>query len=86
MRQSNVIFGTLIFMFIVYITMRGQLPAYLDLFKSKKAGEGSKKSSGGSILGDIKDTVIDKGKDVLDNALDKGKEMLGNAAAKYLGF
>jgi len=46
LRQSNVIFGTLIFAFIVFITMRGQLPAYIDLFKSKPPEE--KKSSGGS--------------------------------------
>lgn len=32
MRQSNVIFGVLIFAFVIYITLRGQLPAYLSLF------------------------------------------------------
>jgi hypothetical protein len=35
MKQSTVIFGTLMFAFVMYITLRGQLPAYLDLFKPK---------------------------------------------------
>lgn len=35
MRQSTITFGVILFAFVVYITMRGQLPAYLDLFKSK---------------------------------------------------
>lgn len=39
--QSNVIFGTIILAFVVYITMRDQLPAYLDLFKKKEKSEGS---------------------------------------------
>ena len=50
MRQSNVIFGTLIFAFIVFITMRGQLPAYLDLFKSKPP-EKKSASSGSDFFG-----------------------------------
>lgn len=33
MRQSTLIFGALIFAFVIYITMRGQLPAYVDLFR-----------------------------------------------------
>lgn len=32
MRQSNVIFGVLVFAFVIYITLRGQLPAYIALF------------------------------------------------------
>ncbi len=55
MRQSNVIFGTILLAFIVYITMRGQLPAYLDLFKKGKptsSSSGSSKSGGG-ILGGL---------------------------------
>jgi hypothetical protein len=45
MRQSTLTFGVLLFMFVVYITVRGQLPAYLALFKSKKPAA---KSSGSS--------------------------------------
>lgn len=41
MRQSNVIFATLLFAFIVYITIRGQLPAYLDLFRGKGSSGGT---------------------------------------------
>lgn len=32
MRQSTIIFGTLLLAFVIYITLRGQLPAYLGLF------------------------------------------------------
>ena len=32
MRQSTVIFGTLLAAFVIYITIRGQLPSYLSLF------------------------------------------------------
>lgn len=41
MKQSNVIFGTLLLAFVIYITLRGQLPAYLSLF----SGEGSSSAS-----------------------------------------
>jgi uncharacterized membrane protein YgcG len=48
MRQSTLTFGVLLFMFVVFITVRGQLPAYLALFKSKKvAAKSSNSSSGG---------------------------------------
>jgi len=57
LRQSNVIFGTLIFAFIVFITMRGQLPAYLDLFKSKPPEE--KKSEKSSIFDGFKNSFDD---------------------------
>lgn len=45
MRQSNVIFGALLFAFIVYITVRGQLPAYLDLFRGKGSGASGNSAS-----------------------------------------
>jgi len=32
MRQSNIIFGTLLLAFVIYITLRGQLPEYIALF------------------------------------------------------
>lgn len=38
MKQSTVTFGVLLFAFVVYITLRGQLPSYLSLFTSKKKG------------------------------------------------
>jgi len=40
MRQSNVIFGAIVFAFLVYITTRGQLPAYLGLFRSRGGSGG----------------------------------------------
>lgn len=56
MRQSTLTFSVLLFMFIVFITVRGQLPAYLALFKSKKvssntSGSGSSSAGGGSFGG-----------------------------------
>lgn len=36
MRQSTIIFGSLLFAFIIYITLLGQLPSYLGLFSPKK--------------------------------------------------
>lgn len=55
MRQSNVIFGVILFAFVMYVTMRGQLPAYLDLFKKKTdaASTTSTTSSGKSFLSSI---------------------------------
>lgn len=41
MKQSTVIFGALVFGFVVYITLRGQLPAYLGLFNSSKTSVAS---------------------------------------------
>jgi len=40
MGRSTLLFGTMLFMFVLYITVKGQLPAYLALFwgKSPKAG------------------------------------------------
>ena len=35
MRQSTIIFGSLLLAFVIYITLRGQLPAYLGLFTGK---------------------------------------------------
>jgi uncharacterized membrane protein YgcG len=45
-RQSTLTFGVLLFMFVVFITVRGQLPAYLALFKSKKVPAKIKSSQG----------------------------------------
>ena len=33
MSQSNKIFGAIVFAFIIYITAKGELPAYLGIFK-----------------------------------------------------
>lgn len=37
MRQSTIIFGTLLASFVIYITLRGQLPDYLALFTGAPA-------------------------------------------------
>ena len=65
MRQSTVIFGTLLAAFVIYITIRGQLPSYLSLFTGGTTGpvapknsttNDSKGSSGNS--GSVVDTVV----------------------------
>ena len=69
MRQSTVIFGVMIFAFVVYITMRGQLPDYLALFSSGKsstastnsAASNSEKSKGTSILDETQSFLKDYG-------------------------
>lgn len=48
MRQSSVIFGALFVAFIVFITVRGELPAYLGALFPKKSG-----SSGGGLFGGL---------------------------------
>lgn len=69
MRQSNVIFGTLLLAFIVYITMRGQLPGYLDLFTKKNAPKSSSSTSSssssgtGGILGKLAGSLLGGGSD-----------------------
>jgi hypothetical protein len=44
MRQSTIIFGTILVAFVMYITLRGQLNSYLGLF-SGKGGSGVSTSS-----------------------------------------
>lgn len=36
MQQSNVIFASLFVAFIVYVTVKGELPTYIDLLKGNK--------------------------------------------------
>jgi hypothetical protein len=83
MKQSNVIFATLIFSFILYVTMRGQLPAYLDLFKPKSKDDKStaKQSplpSIGDIFGKDGSPATDIEKQVGDWTLNKLKDVFGS--------
>lgn len=48
MQQSNVIFACLFIAFIVFITMRGKLPAYLAALLGTSAGASSGSSAGSS--------------------------------------
>ena len=58
-RQSTIIFATLIVAFIIFITVRGDLPSWLALFTQKgtkvtsTVGTAPAASSGGGILGTI---------------------------------
>jgi len=44
MSQNNIIAGALIFAFVMFVTMRGELPSYLSIFtkgSTAKGGSGS---------------------------------------------
>jgi hypothetical protein len=51
LKQSTVIFGVLLFAFIMYVTLRGQLPGYLALFKPKVAANKKATSAAFSTQG-----------------------------------
>ena len=69
MRQSTIIFGTLLFSFIVYITLRGQMPEYLGLFTAKAKSaqsaattpQSSGSSGGGKSAIELADSAIQTG-------------------------
>lgn len=68
MKQSTIIFGAILFAYVIYITMRGQLPAFLDLFSSAKS---SGKKVGTDTVDGPAPSPSDVGKsfsDVLDKA------------------
>lgn len=44
MQQSNVIFGSLLLAYIVFITLRGELPAYITILRGGGAVAGSSSS------------------------------------------
>lgn len=70
MRQSTVIFASLIFAFVIYITVRGQLDDYIDLFKPNGSAPSSK--SNDALAG-----AASKTSDAISNVLNKTKDMLG---------
>jgi len=41
MDQTTKIFGVILAMFIVYITLKGELPAYMAVFTGNKTSTGS---------------------------------------------
>lgn len=52
MQQSNVIFGFIAVAFVVFITMRGELPTYIQLLRGggqTVTGAGGSSGSGGDI-------------------------------------
>jgi len=59
LRQSNIIFAALLFAFIIYITIRGQLPSYLALFSGKGASSSAptKTPTSSSSTGQNKDPI-----------------------------
>lgn len=55
--QTDKIFGALLIGFLIYITVRGQLPSYIQLFTAGDASPppapASGSSGGGDLLGSI---------------------------------
>ena len=41
MQQSNVIFAVIFFAFVIFVTIRGELPAYLAIFFGSGGGGGN---------------------------------------------
>lgn len=82
MGQSNVIFGALLFAFIVYITARGELSTYIQLLfgggaqpSSAAGGAGASGSSGNgleNLLGDVGTTTY------FNNGGISGPDILGS--------
>lgn len=68
MQQSNFIFGVILIAFIVFITVRGELPDYISLLRGQKIGDVSvgqaQQVSGSGIL--------DQGASLLDSAISNG--------------
>lgn len=76
MQQSNVIFGAILIAFIVFITVRGELPAYLSLLRGSSNGQddttgslsaGGLSTDNANVIGNI-GTSLNTGKTALDNA------------------
>ena len=79
MSQSNVIAGALALAFLLFITLRGELPAYLDLFKPKSratATGGGQSASGGLSLGSLQSNA---------QSLQSGFHALSNATNLFMG-
>jgi hypothetical protein len=60
MQQSNVIFGVMLIAFIIFITLKGELAAYIDILKGVggTAGSGtSTTSSSSNPLGSVKNAL-----------------------------
>lgn len=57
MQQSNVIFGALTVAFIVFVTLRGELPEYLSLLRGSSSLASASGSAGGASLGDTVDNT-----------------------------
>lgn len=65
MSQSSVIAGALVIAFLMFITVRGELPQYIDLFTVKRRPQKTKTSNGG-------------GKSDGEMLLEYGSELLGD--------
>lgn len=59
MQQSNFIFGMILIAFIVFITVRGELPTYLSLLRG---------SGNSTTANNVSDTPVEKTGNVLDSA------------------
>lgn len=82
MRQSTIIFGVIVFAFIVYITLRGQLSGYLSLFTK---GDGAEQIAGGNMgeslskeNGPSADKILEKANNMMLPQGNLGGEIIRN--------
>ena len=52
MQQSNVIFAAIFLAFLIFITIKGELPAYLAIFFGSSGASGSASAGGASASAD----------------------------------
>lgn len=57
MSQSNAIAGALALAFLLFITLRGELPSYLNLFKPKSQASSGSSGTGGGTSKSLTDAV-----------------------------
>lgn len=62
MTQSNVIAGALVVAFLMFITVRGELPEYIRLFVKKREQE--KSGGGDSGIENAAEEVVSEGADL----------------------
>jgi len=52
--QTNIMFGAILVAFIIYVTVRGQLPQYIDIFKPPPPMKTSNNSTSSDISTAVK--------------------------------
>lgn len=82
--QSDKVFGALLIAFVIYVTVRGQLPGYMALFTKKApASSGSSTSSGSGSS-----TSSGNPLDFISNLLNGANSMItgaGSSIGDFLG-
>lgn len=80
-RQSSTIFGVLLFAFIVYITIRNQLPLYLNLFSKGESTASNEVAASDSVNKMFGDSLK-----IIPDFLKPGVNKLLNDAMSNAGY